>query len=540
MNETIFHSFGRPLTFLIALLATSVPTFAAPPAQTSLFPGGMQRGTTIEVTASGTFDKWPVQAWTSNRDMKFVASKEKGTFTVTASADLSPDVYWIRLYDNSGATGLRPFLVSSMREIPETEPNDETRNAPFVELPAVVNGKLAKTGDVDCFSVKLKKGQSLISSIEAHRTLRSPMDCILQLVTPDGTVLAENHDYRGLDPRLVFTAPRTETYVVRLFAFPSNPDSSIRFFGSDLCVYRLTLSTDAFVDFATPFAAEWGHDCQLSLSGWNVPSPTIRLTGYQVASFPKWLHGSIAITRESHRCYDTIAEPIPASLTPPFSLTGEVGSSGSRSTIPLIGTKGQSLHLTLEAGRRGSLLEPVVRILDRDKKQLVKAEPATLHGDCEFTFTPPVDGTYTMEVRDLHRRGSPRHVFLTRVVPLQPTFAPTITTDRLTLTAGTPLDIPVTLNKQNGWTKPLNWFAEGLPKGVSMHPIHPKGVVDPNIATLRFEAENAGEMGRIRIVSETLLTPSTFKIVTSSQSDFGTSTSDFWLTVLSAEKVPSK
>ena len=73
-----------------------------------------------------------------------------------------------------------------------------------------------------------------------------------------------------------------------------------------------------------------------------------------------------------------------------------------------------------------------------------------------------------------------------------------------------------------------------------MHPIHPKGVVDPNIATLRFEAENAGEMGRIRIVSETLLTPTTFKIVTSSQSDFGTSTSDFWLTVLFAEKVPSK
>ena len=94
-----------------------------------------------------------------------------------------------------------------------------------------VNGRLAKAGDVDGFAVSLTRGQTLVASLEAERPLGSPMDAVLQVVSPEGLVLAQNDDDVGRDPRIVFEAPSTGTYIVRLFAFPAKPDSSIRFAG---------------------------------------------------------------------------------------------------------------------------------------------------------------------------------------------------------------------------------------------------------------------------------------------------------------------
>ena len=46
---------------------------------------------------------------------------------------------------------------------------------------------------------------------------------------------------------MTFQAPDDGTYVVRLFAFPSVPDASVRFAGGERFIYRLTLTTGAFV-----------------------------------------------------------------------------------------------------------------------------------------------------------------------------------------------------------------------------------------------------------------------------------------------------
>ena len=67
----------------------------------------------------------------------------------------------------------------------------------------------------------------------------------------------ESYDH-GLDPRLVFTAPRPGQYIVRLFAFPSVATGSISFAGGDKFVYRLTLTRDRFLDYVYPLAAKAG------------------------------------------------------------------------------------------------------------------------------------------------------------------------------------------------------------------------------------------------------------------------------------------
>ena len=129
-----------------------------------------------------------------------------------------------------------------MPEIEEAETNDLPHKPQVVEPRVVVNGKLAKGGDVDGYRVELKQGQTLVANVQGNSVLGSPMDSVLQLSelaerqtssiagSPprvEAFTVAQNHDATGLDPQIVFTAPKDAAYLVRVFAFPSEPNSSI-------------------------------------------------------------------------------------------------------------------------------------------------------------------------------------------------------------------------------------------------------------------------------------------------------------------------
>src|SRR6476646_8996963 len=88
------------------LCALGCESLSAPPAVTYFYPAGGQRGTTVEVTAAGTFDHWPVQVWTSDRPITATAGKDKGKLAITIAADALPGVHWLRLFDGQGASTL--------------------------------------------------------------------------------------------------------------------------------------------------------------------------------------------------------------------------------------------------------------------------------------------------------------------------------------------------------------------------------------------------------------------------------------------------
>src|SRR5262245_22902618 len=93
----------RPLCFaLLCVLCASVvnPAVSAPPNITYLHPAGAQRGTTVEVTAAGSFDKWPVKVWASDKGVTVQPGKDKGKLSVTVAADAVPGVYWLRAHND--------------------------------------------------------------------------------------------------------------------------------------------------------------------------------------------------------------------------------------------------------------------------------------------------------------------------------------------------------------------------------------------------------------------------------------------------------
>jgi hypothetical protein len=548
-----FYCLRLLLCFLCLFVAIASSASAAPPAITYLSPAGAQRGTTVEVTATGTFDA-STKVWASGKGVSVEATKTAGKFSVTVAKDAVPGVHWLRAHNAEGASGLRPFVVGMLPEVAEKEPNDDFKKPHVLDGSSfTVNGKLEKSGDVDCFAVSLKKGQTLVASLEANRTLRSPMDGVLQVLSADGFVLEENNDAYGLDPQLAFTAKKDGTYIARVYAFPATPDSSIRFFGSDACIYRLTLTTGSFADFAVPLALgsqePWDKD-KFEVKGWNIQPTPVPFQTQKPGAFDTHLvfsHESAAnavrVRLENHRCF-TAPDPeqdgtVKAAYAAPFSTTSRIAKKGGTTTIAFRGQKGTALSVQVESRTFGLSVNPVVRVLDAEKKQLARAEPAKLSGDTALTFTPPADGGYLVEVNDLYRGGGgPRDYFLLRVLEMKPDYDLTVATDRFALTPGKPTLIQVKVNRKNGFNKEIEIAADGLPEGVKLEMTQP-AKPDPNTVTLSLTAEKSVS-GPFRLVGKVKDELKLTRVARFLLPDYDEPTADLWLAPTAQEAPPKK
>jgi hypothetical protein len=507
---------------------------AAPPAITHLYPAGAQRGATVDLKATGTIDA-STKVWASGKGVS--VEVEKGTFKVRVAKEAVPGTYWLRAFNAEGASGLRPFVVGTLTEVMEKEPNDESKKAQTIEgSTVIVNGKLEKTGDVDCFAVNLKKGQTLVASVEAHDTLRSPMDGMVQVLSADGFVLEENNDFHGLDPQIAFTAPKDGTYIVRVYAFPAAPDASIRFFGSDACIYRLTLTTGPFADHALALAVR-PNATAVGAEGWNI-GPTTRMLALaprlgddsHAVAFSAAMANTLRVRLDEQPVFAPLNTGI---ARPPFSATARLERPGTEMLIPFSGKKGQALSIHAESRSFGLAVNPVVRVLDEKKQQLARAEPGKLNTDTTLTFTPPADGQYTVGVSDLFGGGGKRHICLVRVLS-ESDYDLTVTGDRFTISPGKPTTIPVKVNRMRGFNKPVEVAAEGLPDTVKVEIAKP-AKPDPNTVTLSLTADKPWS-GPFRLVGTVADDPKLTRHARAALPEFEETTADLWLTVTAPAK----
>ncbi|MSR52040.1 MAG: pre-peptidase [Gemmataceae bacterium] len=526
MHVLSITRFGSSL--LCGLCVFVANASSAPPTLTYLHPPGAQRGTTVEITAGGTFERWPVQVWTNAKAISAKSGKDKGKLSVTIAVDAVPGTYWLRLHDEQGASTLRPFSVGTLPDALEQEPNDDIDKAQVITTSSVVNGRLEKAGDVDLFTLKAKKGETLVASLDAHGTFRSPMDAVLQVLSADGSVLEQNNDWSGLDPQIVCPITKDGAYFVRLFAFPSSPDSSIRFAGGETYIYRLTLTTGPFVEYAVPLAVQRGTSPTFALQGWNIPAGAVvssKLEDDIAIVHGPHLSNSARLRVVDHPSRSSIP---PEALAPPFSITSRLEKPGVAESVRILGKKGQSLNIRVDSRELGLMVNPVIRVLDQANKQLARIEPGPLNKDAELNFSPTADGEYRIEVQDLHGGSGFRHAYHLRVAPPVPDFALSVANDRFAMTPGTPLDIPVSITRIAGHAKEIILAAEGLPEGIKSEvlPI----AKDGKTVTLRLTAEKAGPSGSFRIVGKAKESEANRK-AKAPLAEFETNTTDFWLAV---------
>jgi hypothetical protein len=185
----------------------------------------------------------------------------------------------------------------------------------------------------------------------------------------------------------------------------------------------------------------------------------------------------------------------------------------------------------VESRSFGLALDPVVRILDKDQKQLARAEPPKLASDTALSFAPPADGTYTIAVSDLYGGGGPRHAFLLRIAPPEPDYDLSVAADRFAIPPGKTLEIPVKVSRKNGFTRTVEIAAEGLPMGVKWALKPPVGKADPSSIILELHAEKPGRAGSFRVTGKVTGEPTLTRTAQAPLTEFETTSADLWVAV---------
>src|SRR3954447_16176264 len=111
MNVRLAHLLPRALVAFSPAIGR-----AAPPTLEAIYPPGGQCGQTVEVAVAGTFDRWPVGVWVDGQGVEAKAGKERGKVFVTVAADAAPGARRLRLYDEEGASVVRPFVIGVLPE----------------------------------------------------------------------------------------------------------------------------------------------------------------------------------------------------------------------------------------------------------------------------------------------------------------------------------------------------------------------------------------------------------------------------------------
>ncbi len=501
------------------LLSLTAMVHAAPPKLDWMHPSGVGRATETTITLADP-GAWPVQVWIDDpQGITIEPHKDKGRLTIKTDADAHPGVRWLRLLNAEGASPMRPLMIGTL---PEIEAKSTGKAAQEVALPAVVNGRLEKRGAVDLFRIRLKRGQMFIASMTANETLGSPMDGVMQLCDADGHVITQNDDERGLDPQIVFEARNDGDHLVRVFAFPAVPDSSIAFAGGANFIYRLTLTTGPFIDHALPLAAKASADGspaadgRVAVHGWNLPQELMTLSprvsnGEAERGMATLAHAQIGNTIELPLSRGAVlvagdgsSITQPQAIPLPVMVSGRIESLQTSQVFKFTGRKGQTIRVEAASQALGFAMDPVLRVMDLKGEQIVENDDDGRAGrDAAISFKPAADGDYLVSVRDLHGRGGFRFVYRLSAAVVEPDFAITLAADSFSATAGKALEIPVTIERKDGFTGEITVRIEGLP-GEAEAPVAISKMKDPGekLVKLMLTAKGEPRGGPLRIIAE--------------------------------------
>jgi hypothetical protein len=288
----------------------------------------------------------------------------------------------------------------------------------------------------------------------------------------------------GLDPRVMCSAPSDGDYLVRMFGFPSEPDASITLSGSDRHVYRLTLTTGPLVEHTLPSAIQRSQ-----------PNPLVRVFGRTIADpaaslainpqadsaletdnrsvlvwHPEWPGAMPLAVVEHPSILIDEASSAPREISVPVSVSGRLEAAGDVDSFRFPLKKNEKLRVTLQSRAVGAGLYPAARIVDPSGKTIANYQADSTERDFSVVFTAPEDAAYVLHVSDAGDAEGEQGFYRLTLEPVVPEYSPSLSADSFVLAAATPLEIPVTVGRSDGFAEPIEFRLDGLPEGVTAEP----------------------------------------------------------------------
>lgn len=521
------------------------------PAVSRIFPPSIQRGGTVEFTASGERLEGlgGILGPPGLRLVKVNSVGEKeAKFELQADADAPPGIHAIHLLSKAGLSNPKLLAIDSRPQAVEQEPNNSPAQATAVKAPVGVCGVLENT-DVDYYRVEAAAGERLDFEIESRR-LGSSTFPVLALYDAAGRMLHREVSLRGArqEARFEYVFQTAGSYLLRV------GDQTYQ--GSAASVYRLRIGQIPYAARMFPLGGQRGVKTPVTFSGGSLPQPVVYdvdLTG-EIAWRRKALeipYGDDVLAAPALFAVGEYAEAFEQepndaadqaqTVVAPLTLNGCIEKPGDRDCLRLHLKAGEKLAIRVLAQQLGSPLDSTIVIFDSAGKELLAADdrppapreapavrpaaPPPLLDDVLVEFTAPGEGDYVLAIEDCYGHGGPSYAYRLELSPAVADF-------ELVVQPGLPANPrdPKAAQQQaqvlneftgagagalsidrggtgtilvrafrNGYTGPIALTVEGLPAGVQASPATIAG--GQNDATLNlvadFEASSTAAWVRI-------------------------------------------
>ncbi|HVX15549.1 MAG TPA: PPC domain-containing protein [Pirellulales bacterium] len=187
---------------------------------------------------------------------------------------------------------------------------------------------------------------------------------------------------------------------------------------------------------------------------------------------PQWA-GTISLPVVSHPARveaesNDLANP--QSVEMPVTISGRISEPHDRDAFRFRLAKGQTCQCNVSSRALGYPLDSVLELLDATGRSLARSDDTNNDPDSAVTYTAPADGDYTLVVSDLYEHGGPRFLYRLTIASPEPDFSLGAPQHAFVLSAGKPLEIPVTIERKQNFAGEIDVRVTGLPEGVIAQP----------------------------------------------------------------------
>jgi hypothetical protein len=231
----------------MACVVGSIQAQTSFPMLAGVYPAGVQRGKTTEVTvfAGGTgganlygaykamFEGAGITAEIVPPEKGWPAKDEKNPWAlpgvrevkmrVTVAADVPCGTREFRVATpRMGISSVAELIIGDEPEVLEAEPNNERAKPQAVTLPCVINGRFQQSEDVDAFTFKAEAGQEVTFAVLCNRMenkihdLQEHADPMIVLYDATGREVARNDDYYRADCLLHHKFEKAGDYTIEI------------------------------------------------------------------------------------------------------------------------------------------------------------------------------------------------------------------------------------------------------------------------------------------------------------------------------------
>ena len=413
---------------------------------------------------------------------------------IRCDASAVPGIRDVRVITPHGASTVGQLVVVCEGVTAEQPDNDTAEKAQAVTLPATLCGALEKGEDVDCWRIRVEAAGPWVFHLVSQRLqnrlhdMQSRVDPLLTLRSLAGQTIAASDNALAGDPLLAVAALQPGEYLLEV--------RDVRYQGNADWTYAIEASGRPFVTAVHPLAMAPGAtvSTRLFTAGPPLPGP-VPIAIPADAPAGVWrvapvfegrpLGGvGILVTTDPITIEPVAALPLPQAADGPDALAGataiagqavicgDIDSPGQADRFAFTAKAGEAFSFEVHARRLGSNLDAKLRVLTADGGLLAEADDATyqrvLSADPYVErFAAPADGTYLVEIRDLHGRGGAGFPYALRIGPSSPTFVLEVDTDKTLLAPGLAAPIYVRALRRGGFTGDIDLGIDGLPAGVT-------------------------------------------------------------------------